>query len=63
MTPKRCAQVLQDNEQCPCLASYRFTWPGRPESFICGECEPKLRKVAQAMGLPLQIIDLHSEAT
>lgn len=65
MTPqasaiKRCTQMLH-NDQCPCLASYRFTWPGRSEAFICGECEPKLRKVADAMGLSLQIIELYPE--
>lgn len=61
---KRCGQMtpptagMIDNEQCPCVASYRYTWPGRDEAFVCGEHVQKLRSVAAAMGLPLQIVEL-----
>lgn len=44
--------------QCRNQASYRFTWPGRDESFICREHVDQLRGVANAIGLPLQIIPL-----
>lgn len=37
-------------------AAYRYTWPGRDESFICEEHADKLRAVASAMGLHLQLI-------
>jgi len=57
---KRCGQFLVA-EQCPCLASYRFTWPGRNESFICSNCVDLLRNVSAAMGLPLQIIPLYND--
>jgi hypothetical protein len=48
--------------KCQNSAFYRFTWPGQNESFICTEHVNKLRSVADAIGLPLQIIDLtHDE--
>lgn len=48
--------------KCPNQAFYRFTWPGRDESFICTEHVNKLRGVASAMGFHLQIADLsHDE--
>lgn len=56
---KRCGQMISvSGEQCPCVASYRYTWPGRRESFICGEHVGQLRAVANAMSLPLDIIEL-----
>lgn len=55
---KRCGQQLNGGEQCPCVASYRYTWPGRAEAFICGECVPKLRAVAAALGCYVQIAEL-----
>jgi len=42
--------------KCQNVARYRFTWPGRDESFICDEHVEKLIAVAQAMGFHLQII-------
>lgn len=45
--------------QCQNKASHRFTWPGKPESFICADHLPKLQGVAEAMGMPLQTIPLH----
>lgn len=47
--------------QCRNQASYRFTWPGREESFICMEHVDQLRGVADAIGLPLQTIELSHE--
>lgn len=41
---------------------YRFTWPGRDESFICEIHVHKLRGTAEALGLPLQIISILDEA-
>lgn len=46
------------SEQCSNEASFRFTWPGREESFICADHIGKLSAIADAMGLPLQIIPL-----
>ena len=45
-------------EQCFRQATYRYTWPGNDESFICLEHEPNLRSLAEAMGLSLPIIKL-----
>lgn len=54
---KRCSQIVE-GEPCPCVGAYRYTWPGRAEAFICGEHVPKLRAVAAALGLTLQIVAL-----
>lgn len=42
--------------QCtnPCL--FRYTWPGRDESFICIEHAHQLNNIASSMGLALQFI-------
>jgi hypothetical protein len=41
--------------QCGNDASYRYTWPGRDESFICESHSEKLRAVIRAMGLYVQL--------
>ena len=46
---------------CNNPAGYRFTWPGNDESFICEDHVDKLRGVADAMSLPLQIIELDDD--
>jgi len=46
---------------CDNRAKFRYTWPGRDEALICDDHVEKLRAVASAIGLPLQIIPL-SEA-
>jgi len=43
---------------CDNPARYRYTWPGRDESFICEEHVGKLKAIANAIGLYLQIIPL-----
>ncbi len=58
---RQCGQMLDDNMRCPCFASYRYTWPGRAEAYICGECVGQLRRIAAAMGLPLQIVDMYPD--
>lgn len=49
----KCGQLKCENH-----ADYRYTWPGRDEAFICEAHVEKLRQVADAMGLYLQIIPL-----
>ncbi len=39
-------------------AAYRFTWPGQDEAGICEVHAVKLRAIAAAIGLPLQLIRL-----
>lgn len=48
-------------DMCAARAAYRYTWPGRDESFICEEHAAKLRAVAEAMGLHLQLIPAQGE--
>jgi hypothetical protein len=37
-------------------AAYRYTWPGRNESFVCEAHALRLASVAAAMGLNLQLV-------
>lgn len=53
--------IICRQKDCKNYARHRFTWPGRNESFICEEHVYKLKDVAEAMGLPLQVIPLTSE--
>lgn len=46
---------------CQNLANFRYTWPGSNESYICAEHAMKLKEVANAMGMPLQLIVLSEE--
>uniref|UniRef100_A0A6M3KFG2 Uncharacterized protein n=1 Tax=viral metagenome TaxID=1070528 RepID=A0A6M3KFG2_9ZZZZ len=43
---------------CDEKAAYRYTWPGRDESFICEKHVYNLQAIARAMGFPLQVIPL-----
>jgi hypothetical protein len=47
-----------NQEGCNNPAAYRFTWPGKAEAGICGQHVQKLVQVAEAMGLPLEVIPL-----
>ena len=44
-------------------AVYRYTWPGRDESFICEGHSSKLKSVARAIGLHLQLIPIDPQST
>ena len=46
---------------CMEMANFRFTWPGRCESFCCAEHARKIMGIADAVGLPLQLIVLSEE--
>lgn len=46
------------NGGCNNLANFRYTWPGQNESFVCAEHAARLKDVAAAMGMPLQLIVL-----
>lgn len=50
------------SDKCPEVAAYRFTWPGQDESFICEGHVGKLRSVAAAMGMHLQVIELEPDS-
>jgi hypothetical protein len=40
-------------KDCKEIATFRYTWPGRPESHICVEHAVKLKATADAIGLPI----------
>lgn len=46
---------------CPNEAAFRYTWPGRDESFICAEHASWLRKLAAAMGAYVQTIPIQAD--
>ena len=48
-------------KQCENPAFFRYTWPGRDESYICLECAEKVMGLAQAMGLYLQLVRYQPE--
>jgi hypothetical protein len=47
--------------KCNQTPVFRYTWPGRPESFACLEHAQGISAVAQAIGLFLQFIPLSGE--
>ena len=49
----------EDEMRCPNVASHRFTWPGREESFVCLGHYEKVRNISSAMGFPCQLIPIH----
>jgi len=43
-------------KRCGAPALFRYTWPGRDEMFACVEHAGGIRRVAEAMGLHLQLV-------
>lgn len=54
----RTLAIRKETVMCDKPANYRFTWPGKDESFICEDHVEKLKGIAVAIGLHLQIIPL-----
>ena len=44
------------DQRCGKDGVLRYTWPGKDEAFVCLEHADKLRAVANAIGLYLQLI-------
>jgi len=49
---------MNKGTKCQTLADFMFSWPGQAPSFICNEHVPKLRAVANAMGMKIEIIQI-----
>ncbi len=47
---RKCCQ-----EKCENDAAFKYTWPGKDESYSCFECSLKVAGLAQVMGLHLQV--------
>lgn len=45
--------------KCPNRAEYRFTWPGREESFVCMGHAEKVKNISNAMGFFCQLHPIH----
>ena len=50
--------IMCNQVGCEDVATYRFTWPGQDEKGICAMHAPKLRGIAMAIGLHVQMIPL-----
>jgi hypothetical protein len=50
--------IICGSKDCANYASHRYTWPGKDEAAICESCAGKLRGVANAIGLHVQLIPL-----
>ena len=56
------AEILRCNQQgCGEPALYWYTWPGRDQAGICLSHSSWLRSVADAIGMPLQLIPVPVE--
>ncbi len=44
--------------ECKNTAAYRYTWPGKDESYICEDHAGQLMNLANVMGLYLQFLPL-----
>ena len=49
-----------DSRPCEAPANFRYTWPGKDEALICMEHAEKLKSIANAMGVHLQLIPFTS---
>lgn len=60
---EKCRQKesIFSDDTCSKEAAFRFTWPGSNESFICLQHADKLKNVARAMGVHVQLIALTQE--
>jgi hypothetical protein len=50
--------VCRQKPECARFAAYRYTWPGKDESYICGAHSTYLLGIAKAMGVHVQLIPL-----
>ena len=44
--------------KCTNPALFRYTWPGKDESFSCLEHSVQIKEIAKAIELPLQMIQV-----
>jgi hypothetical protein len=56
MNPSLCQQQRVSGGRCTNRSAFRYTWPGRDESTVCQGCSHKLRNVAAAIGLALELL-------
>lgn len=56
------SRVSENNEtiKCPNNANFRYTWPGKNESYCCRFHSIGIERVANAIGMYLQLIPLSS---
>ncbi len=47
-----------NQDECDREANYLFTWPGKDQKGICGQCSYKLTQIADALGMYVQLIPI-----
>lgn len=50
--------IICRQTHCRDYAAYRYTWPGKYESFVCKAHAHSVVNVADAIGMALQLIEL-----
>jgi len=50
--------MSMEEKVCDQIAIFRYTWPGKDESFICLSHSKQLKGIAKAIGMHLQLIPL-----
>jgi hypothetical protein len=58
---KVCKQKRASGVPCGERAAFRYTWPGNDESEICALHAEKVRAIAKAIDLHLQLVPLEPE--
>ena len=48
-------------KKCDLKAYFRYTWPGNDEAVCCSDHMLQLKKVADAIGIHLQMVPLSEE--
>lgn len=49
---------MADEEKCGGYVQFRYTWAGKAETHVCFLHAMQAQNIANAMGYPLQIIDV-----
>lgn len=52
------SEIKPNEKHCDGPVLFRYTWPGRDEAYTCLTHAIALKNIANAMGLPLQMIQL-----
>ncbi len=55
------AKREMEKRKCEQVAIFRYTWAGRNEAFCCAIHGEQINAVAQAIGYPLQFIQLSAD--
>jgi hypothetical protein len=49
-------------QTCNLPAAYRYTWQGKDEEYVCEEHVEQLHKIAEIVGLHLELFAVYADA-